>query len=131
MIKSALNKYNLIVSQFRTLAVKKKRSSKWSSLQKDFLQSHPVCEICGTNKHLQVHHKKPFHLYPELELEESNLVTLCMDKKECHLRIAHGSSWRYYVPRIGEFIEILKKDLSKFKKIAEESKETRLESSED
>ena len=128
MIRAAINKYHLVVSHFRGAIVGKKRSSKWSSLQKDFLEKNPECEICGTRKNLQVHHKKPFHLYPELELEESNLVTLCMDKRECHLRIAHGSSWRSYSPKLVEFIKILKGDLSLFKKIAEESKNTRVDS---
>ena len=128
MIRAAINKYNLVVSHFRAAVVGKRRSSKWSSLQKDFLEKNPACEICGTRKNLQVHHKKPFHLYPELELEESNLVTLCMGLKECHLRIAHGSSWRCYSPKISDFIKILKEDLSLFKKVAQESKNTRVDS---
>jgi hypothetical protein len=127
MIKTALNKINYVVSKFRTVIVRKKRSSKWDDLQKEFLKKEPVCQICGTDKKLQVHHKKPFHDFPELELEESNLVTLCMGERECHLRIAHGSSWRTYSPNIEKYIEILKKDISKFKKIAEESKKTRID----
>ncbi len=122
MIKSTINKIHFVVSKFRHVIVKKKRSNKWDDLQKDFLKKQPVCQVCGTDKKLQVHHKKPFHLFPELELEESNLVTLCMGKRECHLRIGHGSSWRCYVLQIEEYINLLKEDLSKFKKIASEAK---------
>ena len=52
------------------------------------------CIACGSEKHLQVHHIKPFHLHPELELEPSNLIVLCMDTNECHLKLGHGGSFK-------------------------------------
>ena len=76
MINVLKNKANLVASQFRATLCGAKRSSKWGSLEKKILSEHPVCEVCGTNKHLQVHHIKPFHLYPELELDENNLIVV-------------------------------------------------------
>ena len=69
-----------------------KRSSEWSRVRKEFLEKNPVCACCGGDKKLQVHHIQPFHSHPELELEESNLITLCRRKKygiDCHLLVGH------------------------------------------
>lgn len=54
-----------------------KRSPKWVSVRKKHLKNNGFCVACGATEHLQVHHLKPFHLFPELELEPSNLITLC------------------------------------------------------
>jgi hypothetical protein len=104
MIKTIKRAYNLIKLKTRDIGVKAKRSSKWKEFQKKFLQKNPNCAACGSIKKLNVHHKKPFHLHPELELDENNLVTLCMDKKECHLLIGHLNSFRKYNPNIDEDI---------------------------
>ena len=53
------------------------RSSKWPAVRREFLRNHPCCEACGKTTDLAVHHIKPFHLWPELELVPSNLITLC------------------------------------------------------
>jgi hypothetical protein len=42
----------------------------------------------------------PFHVNPHLELDENNLITLCMDENECHLEIGHGDSWKCYNPHV-------------------------------
>lgn len=62
------------------------RSSKWRAVRNAYILEHPVCEACGTDRELNVHHVKPFHLYPELELDMDNLITLC---REHHFRIGH------------------------------------------
>jgi 5-methylcytosine-specific restriction endonuclease McrA len=62
------------------------RSSKWKAVRDAFVEKHPECEACGSRQKLAVHHILPFHERPELELEESNLVTLC---QEHHFRIGH------------------------------------------
>jgi len=49
-----------------------------------------------------VHHIKPFHIEPELELEPDNLITLCMDEFDCHLLIGHGDSFQCYNPHVVE-----------------------------
>jgi hypothetical protein len=62
------------------------RSPKWPALQRNHLKLHPKCEACETTLGLNVHHVKPFHLYPELELDPKNLITLCRDH---HFSIGH------------------------------------------
>ena len=107
MIKNIKNTYNVIKSKLRDIGVKSKRSKHWSKLQKDFLLENPVCAICGTKTRLNVHHKKPFHLYPELELDRENLITLCMSKKECHLLIGHGNNFKRYSHNIDEYVNLI------------------------
>lgn len=63
------------------------RSPKWQSVRKQHLEDYPKCIICGRSKKLEVHHIKPVHLFPELELERTNLVTLCADP--CHFVFGH------------------------------------------
>ena len=68
------------------------RSPKWAGVRDAFLKLHPICEVCEGNENLNVHHIKPFHLHPELELEPTNLITLCECEKHginCHLLIGH------------------------------------------
>jgi len=63
------------------------RSPKWSNVRKEHLKNHGTCAACGRDKKLEVHHVKPVHLFPELELDPSNLVTLCADP--CHIVFGH------------------------------------------
>jgi len=72
------------------------RSDQWPTLRDHFVKEHPLCAACGSVKRLQVHHIKPFHLFPTLELDPANLIVLCMDVNECHLKIGHGSSFRSF-----------------------------------
>jgi 5-methylcytosine-specific restriction endonuclease McrA len=64
------------------------------------LKDHTNCAACGSDTLLQVHHKKPFHLDPSLELNPTNFIVLCMSKKECHLKIGHGGSFHTYNPHV-------------------------------
>jgi 5-methylcytosine-specific restriction protein A len=76
----------------------KKRSSLWSKARKDFLAKNPNCAVCGASKgKLEVHHIKPFHLHPELELDPTNFITLCENKNDgvnCHLLFGHLGSFK-------------------------------------
>ncbi|GCE16544.1 HNH endonuclease [Dictyobacter kobayashii] len=58
--------------------------------------------VCGhRGKGLQVHHIKPFHLYPELELDPNNLITLCEIRgRTHHLLIGHLDDWESYNIRV-------------------------------
>lgn len=76
------------------------RSSGWRKARKSFLKDHTECAACGSHTLLQVHHKKPFHLHPELELDPNNLIALCMSENECHLDIGHGKNFRSYNPNV-------------------------------
>lgn len=78
----------------------KGRSKRWRALERRHLRVEPFCQACGTTDNLQVHHIKPFHDFPALELDPENLITLCMSANECHLRIGHGGSFEYYNPNV-------------------------------
>lgn len=39
------------------------------------------CNECGSSIGLEIHHKKPVSIYPELEFDPDNCITLCYD---CH-----------------------------------------------
>lgn len=71
------------------------RSSKWPAVRSAHLKEHPTCENCGGKVSLQVHHVIPFTQNKELELSDSNLITLCEEKpKNCHYNEGHlGISW--------------------------------------
>jgi len=67
-----------------------KRSSKWRKVRKEFITEYRKCEICETKKSLEIHHKVPFHLAPDLELNKKNLITLC---RKHHLLFGHLNQW--------------------------------------
>ena len=80
------------------------RSTHWSTVRKRHLEKHPTCAVCGGKKLLNVHHIRPFHLFKKLELEPSNLITLC-EKSEvlggnCHLIFGHAGNWKRFVPHV-------------------------------
>jgi len=100
MLAALKHRYRLAVSRRREAKKRVNRSPRWPHVEKLHLALHGRCAGCGSTVHLQVHHRKPFHLHPELELEPTNLITLCMDGPECHLRIGHGSNFRGYNPGV-------------------------------
>lgn len=63
------------------------RSPKWSTVRKKHLEKNNYCAACGSTKKLEVHHIKPVHKHPELELDPDNLITLCADP--CHIIFGH------------------------------------------
>lgn len=87
------------------------RSPRWASVREAHLRSHPVCALCGSSIRLNVHHIQPFHLYPEKELDPTNLVTLCESENwgfQCHLIVGHGGNFRYENKNVLEDIFVLK-----------------------
>lgn len=73
------------------------RSSKWELVRSVHLEAHDRCEVCGSARLLNVHHKKPYHLFPELELDPTNLITLCEGQSvNCHLLFGHLKNWSSY-----------------------------------
>jgi len=77
------------------------RSPEWRKVRKAHLREESWCKMCGGNKDLQVHHIKPFHLYPELELDPENLITLCERRGiDDHLYYGHLGDWQKINPNI-------------------------------
>lgn len=100
----------LLHAKVRAVINRITRSPKWRHVEKAHLAGHGLCEGCGSTKHLQVHHRRPFHLAPELELDPENLVTCCMDLPECHLRISHGDNFKAWNPNVMKHLEMSRTD---------------------
>ena len=92
LIKNLLSPRNLGLS----------RSTSWRKVRKEFLKKNPVCAVTGSKKKLEVHHIIPFHISPELELEESNLITLSRRSKgsNIHLLFGHYGNYKKDNPNI-------------------------------
>ena len=106
---------NLHITEVRDAhaGIEAKRSPHWPTVEHNHLKLHPVCECCGGKEKLNVHHRKPFHLFPELELEPTNLITLCMDPaKDCHIKLGHGGNFKAYNPNVDEDVAFVKKSFS-------------------
>lgn len=74
------------------------RSPKWPKFRLRFLYGR-TCAACGGKELLEAHHIKPFHLFPDLELDENNVLPLCERKRSglnCHLLIGHLGNYRSY-----------------------------------
>ena len=76
------------------------RSGKWKTVRSRHLNSNPYCAACGKKEDLEVHHIRPVHVAPHLELEPTNLITLCADP--CHLVHGHLMSWARFNPECAE-----------------------------
>lgn len=70
-----------------------KRSGKWTKVRNEYLAKNPVCVACGKKTDLEVHHKKPLHTHPHLELKESNLMTLCKHHHKYMGHLGYTKSW--------------------------------------
>jgi hypothetical protein len=67
------------------------RSSHWATLRDQFVDVYSQCAACGSTLDLNVHHIKSVRRYPELELEFTNLITLC---RVHHFQIGHNRNWK-------------------------------------
>lgn len=83
------------------------RSPEWPALERAHLQQEPACRACGyRGPGIQVHHIKPFHLYPQLELDPNNLITLCEVRgRDHHLLLGHLDDWESYNPNVREDVK--------------------------
>ena len=69
------------------------RSSQWQRIRREYHDQNPLCAVCNTRKKIEIHHKHPFHLNPELELDKNNLISLC---KEHHFWFGHLGSYQSF-----------------------------------
>jgi hypothetical protein len=82
-----------------------RRSGSWPRVRAQHLAANPCCAVCGGAEKLEVHHRKPFHLDPALELDPANLITLCEANKggvNCHLFVGHLGNFKAFNPAVGE-----------------------------
>jgi hypothetical protein len=77
------------------------RSPHWQTVRKHHLEIDPHCMVCGSTVRLEVHHIHPFHLYPEVELVQANLITLCEQAgHSCHHMFGHCLDWHAWNPSV-------------------------------
>ena len=76
-----------------------RRSGKWPAVRAAHLKREPCCQLCGTTDNVEVHHIQPVHLFPELELGESNMLSLC---RPHHFLFGHYLLWSSYNPQCRE-----------------------------
>ena len=122
-------KPNLAVTKHRDRAagITAKRSSKWPALMRKFIRENPTCAACGSTTKLNVHHKIPFHLDSALELDPTNLITLCMNPHtECHIKLGHGDNFKAYNPHVTEDAATTHANPSMLTEVAAEAKKNRL-----
>jgi len=85
-----------------------KRSGKWPKVMKAYMAEHPACEVCGHTDKINVHHIKPYHLFPESELDSGNLISVCVEPHDCHLLWAHLGDFKAWNPTIRADAEIFR-----------------------
>lgn len=77
------------------------RSDRWRTVRKYHLIKEGWCRSCGGIKDLEVHHVNPFHIDPDKELDDSNLITLCETiGTHCHLKVGHLGNWKKFNPDV-------------------------------
>jgi len=77
------------------------RNPDWPKLRRRFKKKHPECAVCGARSggNNVVHHIKPYQWHKELEMEESNLITLC---KSHHLTFGHLADYKSHNENVVE-----------------------------
>lgn len=89
------------------------RSSQWASVRLAHLKIEPFCQVCASKIMLSVHHIKPYHLFPKLELDPKNLITLCENKTvNCHLLFGHFKNWLKFNPKVRVDAKVWRKRIS-------------------
>ena len=83
------------------------RSPRWSAVRDAHLKRNPTCAACGTKDKLEVHHVRPFHIFPNLELDPANLLTLCETGGNCHIMLGHLKNWKSYNLEVRKDAEVL------------------------
>ena len=82
------------------ISKKYERSDAWEKVRLEHYKLHPTCAACGSKKFVQVHHIVPFQVDAKGELDPTNLITLCVDVNQCHLKIGHGGAVESYNPNV-------------------------------
>lgn len=73
-------------------------SGVWKHKRKEILdRDDHVCQICGNDRKLQVHHILSISTHPELKLENSNLISVC---QHCHEQIHNNLYSQIYLTNL-------------------------------
>ncbi len=85
-----------------------RKQRKWLDVSRKYRRENPRCAICGTTANIEIHHILPFKEHPELELEPSNLISLCGKWNNCHLIHGHLGNYNNYNRNLLQTIQSLK-----------------------
>lgn len=95
-----------------------RRHKSWSNIVKKHLAMQPLCQCCGRNDALDVHHIIPVSIDRSKETDPTNLITLCRPAKRnktyCHFTQGHlGIDWKHYDYNIIKRAELFRDALEK------------------
>lgn len=91
-----------------------KRSPGWRIVREIHIKKHPNCELCGGTEICEVHHIQSFSRNPELELDPTNLITLCESGKNgivCHRAFGHLGNYQSINVNCVEDVEMWKEKI--------------------
>lgn len=78
-----------------------------------FIKENNFCRGCNRRDNLNVHHIVPFHINRGLELDPSNLITLCENKTlNCHLWIGHLGNFVSYNVNVANDADIIRQRIT-------------------
>jgi 5-methylcytosine-specific restriction endonuclease McrA len=92
------------------------RSPRWPKVRAEHLSANPKCAVCESTSVLEVHHIRPFHQDPSLELDPKNLITLCESKSKgvtCHQFFGHLGDYKNENPNVVKDAKSWNKKLKK------------------
>jgi hypothetical protein len=122
MFQKLIHVTRVVRSLVRETIKSRTRSPEWPEARNAWIKEHPTCAACGSSKRVQVHHCMPFHADPQLELDPTNFISLCMDEKDCHLLIGHSGKFRLYDPFVKDFAAQALEQPHKFPDIVAQAK---------
>jgi len=93
----------------RYILEQRQRAGEWRRVRAEHLKKHPACEVCGRTNNLTVHHVFPVSLAPELELVESNLMTLC--DTPCHFMFGHFFNYHCYNKNVRKLAATFRREM--------------------
>ena len=99
-VPAEVERQAILDRDYRDAVVGQSRDPRWQSVREAHLRLNPTCAACGGTEKLSVHHIRPFALNPSLEIEPSNLITLC--DYGCHFTIGHLGDWKRENPSVVE-----------------------------
>ena len=88
------------------------RHKDWDRESRAWALSHP-CAVTGSTEGIEVHHIRPFHLFPELEMDPANWISLI---RPWHLYLGHVGNWSNWNPNVREDAERFRRMIEAFRK---------------
>ena len=73
------------------------RNPAWARESQKWLRDQDGCAVCGETIGVEVHHIRPFHLFPELEMDPDNWLAL---SRPWHLYLGHLGNWSNWNPDV-------------------------------